>query len=410
MLKAPLKEMAGTVVDAAGNPVAGAEVGLLNMKSFGLHKAVSDSSGHFVCEGPVSPGASFFAVKGDDATASPVEFTGEQTSISLKLVEHGACALSGRILKEDGSPMAGLKVTEDLWQGNAGISIKDTLTNADGRFTFNAQAPGIYSLGANPQGYVPLSLGATTIAASEAHQVGDLTIQAANSSVSGQVLNDKGKPLGGVLVRYNQWIATNTDAGGQFRLGGLPKGKVHLDCSGPGMSMGFDVQSDSEPVSITMHPLPPPEPAGTVSKPFAQFVGLAAPELKIAKWLNSIPYSLAKLRGKVVVLDFWATSCGPCVAAMPDVQKLSLAKPSDVVVIGIDAWGEPTDKVLRVMKEHGVTYPMGLDSVSNGLSVTVNAYPVQGIPTVVVIGRDGKVAGITHDIFEARALALSLAK
>ena len=42
------------------------------------------------------------------------------------------------------------------------------------------------------------------------------------------------------------------------------------------------------------------------------WIGQPAPELPISAWVNSAPLALASLKGKVVVLDFWATSCGPC--------------------------------------------------------------------------------------------------
>ena len=115
-------------------------------------------------------------------------------------------------------------------------------------------------------------------------------------------------------------------------------------------------------------------------------VGTQAPD-----WSLSTPggssVSLSRLRGKVVVLDFWATWCGPCIKAMPDVQKLhEKYKGKKVAVLGVNT-GERDGDPAAFMKDNNYTYGLLLkgDDVAK-------AYKVSSIPTFYVIGKDGKIA------------------
>jgi thiol-disulfide isomerase/thioredoxin len=96
-------------------------------------------------------------------------------------------------------------------------------------------------------------------------------------------------------------------------------------------------------------------------------------------------HSLADYRGQVVVLDFWATWCPPCRAAMPHVQKLyEQYKDRDVAVFGVNV-SESADPI-EFMRTGGYTYPILL----NGDAVAA-AYEVSGIPAFVVIDRAGRL-------------------
>jgi len=97
--------------------------------------------------------------------------------------------------------------------------------------------------------------------------------------------------------------------------------------------------------------------------------------------------SLKDLRGKVVVLDFWATWCGPCREAHPHIQKLyDKYKNDGLVVLGINS--ESKKKVQHYMNENGYTFTNLMDS---NQSVSID-YQVNAIPSVFVINRKGVVA------------------
>jgi len=97
---------------------------------------------------------------------------------------------------------------------------------------------------------------------------------------------------------------------------------------------------------------------------------------------------LSDYRGKVVVLDFWATWCPPCKAEIPDFIKLYSSYKSDgfqMLGISLDEGG--LNDVVPFMKDHGMNYPVAL-----GTEEVVSAYGgIRGIPTTFVIDKKGYV-------------------
>ena len=107
--------------------------------------------------------------------------------------------------------------------------------------------------------------------------------------------------------------------------------------------------------------------------------------------------TLEKLKGKVVVLDFWATWCGPCMLAMPVLQKVHTAyeQSSDVAIIAVNCWerteGKELKERLRIFADtNGYTFPILLADDS-----FPRAYGVQGIPTQFFIDKKG-ILRISH--------------
>ena len=112
-----------------------------------------------------------------------------------------------------------------------------------------------------------------------------------------------------------------------------------------------------------------------------------------AKDLNGAAISPAKYKGRVVLLDFWATWCGPCVGELPNVKatygKLH-AQGFDIVGISLDEDRAALDSFL---KTQDVQWPQLFDGKGWG-SAIANQYGVKAIPFTVLIGRDGKIAAV----------------
>ena len=136
-----------------------------------------------------------------------------------------------------------------------------------------------------------------------------------------------------------------------------------------------------------------------------------APDFKLES-LDGKEVSLADFKGNVVVLDFWATWCGPCRASMPHLQALSADKElagKGLKVVAVDAEEEKGD-VQGFIQKAGYTFAVLLDKDGK----MVKDYGVSGFPTTVVVGRDGTVKnvflGLTPDspkkLDEAVAAAL----
>ncbi len=123
--------------------------------------------------------------------------------------------------------------------------------------------------------------------------------------------------------------------------------------------------------------------------------GAAAPALRV-RTLRGDTLSLAGLRGKVVLVNFWATWCPPCRAEMPGFQRVyDEDKDRGLVVLGLATDDGSQVPVSVFLVERGITYPVAMSTIdTERLFGGVNA-----IPTTFVIDRAGRIRYQVRGIF-----------
>jgi thiol-disulfide isomerase/thioredoxin len=259
--------------------------------------------------------------------------------------------------------------------------------------------PGLDPLGPHPfAGYARLDRDVQSV-----QLAGRDTVTVGNRVLSAYVLE----------VSYDKTVTARTDSGATFSAKRLVidperflvlRDRITVERMHPMLAKPLKIEQVAtydrvqwnapQPASAFVFHAPPGavfvEKLGAVAEPEPEdspLVGKAALDFTLAD-LAGKSKRLSGFKGKVVLIDFWATWCGPCRMEMPEIEKLHARYRADgLVVLGINCSESPT-RAGAFVDKYDYTFPILLDRDG----AVARLYGIDGIPTVVVIDRKGNVA------------------
>jgi len=140
------------------------------------------------------------------------------------------------------------------------------------------------------------------------------------------------------------------------------------------------------------------------SKPVAPEVEAIAPDFELQS-LSGKSVTLSSLRGRPVIVNFWATWCAPCILEMPNLEKFYQRYAGEFEILAVNA-GESEEDVRRFVEKIGVTFPILLDPQIE----TQFLYRVRGLPTTFIVNGDGIIEAVHLGLLSEKQLSGYLAE
>jgi peroxiredoxin len=130
--------------------------------------------------------------------------------------------------------------------------------------------------------------------------------------------------------------------------------------------------------------------------------GKTAPAWKLQRAngpLNSL--SLSDLKGKTVIMDFWSTTCPPCLMEIPILKRVAADyKDKNLVVVGVSVGGDSLEKINAFTKRKKIDYPIVVDVTG----FVANKYKITSLPTMYIINSKGKIVETHSGFFDEKSL------
>lgn len=142
----------------------------------------------------------------------------------------------------------------------------------------------------------------------------------------------------------------------------------------------------------------------------ALWLGSKAPELSIAEWVRGDSVSSFK-PGHTYVVEFWASWCGPCIAAFPHLAEIQSRHSDEVTVIGVNIWEQSTgteraEMVREFVANHPeMRYSVALEDENKMSETWMRPAGRQGIPAAFIVDGEGRIAWIGHPMSMDEPLA-----
>ena len=330
--------VSGRVVDSQGQPVPGAEIYVCLPKTWMFVRPdKADARGNFRLrvpeerqwEGRSRPAGAvevriFARAAGGLVTAQGVDARGGARDIVVRLADHALGQVSGWAVDEDGRGIGNAPVRVYVSLGDLPGCNRIVRTDAHGDLTVDDLWPGLeYSLTTEMKGYTAEGSRALTLAPGEHRQLPDWRLAPARLPLAGMIVDAAGKPVAGATVNAQAQRVdtrpTTSDARGMFRLEGFAEEWMWLSVNYrlPTADM-VRVKAGDEHVLVEL-PAPGNYGGEASDRPehFEATIGQPAPAIRPGAWINVAPLAADTWRAKVVLLDFWAVTCGGCIPNCP---------------------------------------------------------------------------------------------
>ncbi len=385
--------IAGVVRDEIDKPLEGVKLAVLPMSR---GEVTSDSQGRFeVRWDPRRLGSRetvhyLVARLEERHLAAAVEIDEETKTLDVKLKP--GVVFAGKVVDLDGKGISNARIMIMLRVSNWSSSLgRGQVADVEGKFEVRALPLGHkYSLTARAEGYGEKRIEVHTNDAVDNHlDVGRLTLAVADLSVSGLVVDVDDKPVANARVycygEGQQHSSAQTDTDGKFTLEKICEGQIRIMASVSGKTRLYGyIQTEGGATDVKVVISERPSATRYIPKPPPSLGGKAAPDFTLRD-LNGKQVSLSDFKGKVVLLDFWATWCPPCVRAIPHIEALHKKyKDQGLVVIGINH--ERDHAKVKAFAKGQISYIILLDADEQ-----FTEYGVTGIPTAFYIDKEGKI-------------------
>ena len=428
----------GTIVDTSGKAVADAKVFLINVGDWMLmENGTIDSSYENSCPHVNSDHAGRFSLppQKDNFAILVVSNSGTTSITRDQLAQHPALQLEPWA-KLHGTVYVGGKPASkiDVTANSDVITIEDGTqigsrqysftTDQDGHFELPRVSPGPLILKRTMPNHSPGRMWYVSLAKIDVKPGADDNLNLGQGiSITGQLQIPTGKQW---MIRQSRlepkgqphaegWENVEVLPDGQIRADGLQPGDYVLHIAlhefppnnecGWGKLVGEyqkDISITTAESQLNVGTIEPQPIVGPELK-----VGDASPDFTV-QTLDGKTLHLADLKGKTVLLDFWAGWCTPCVEEIPNLVKIKSAYGSDpnFTMIGISL-DENEKELRRFIKLENIDWTQSMVSID---SATVQAYGATAIPAIFLIGPDGRIPRDLRGENLQNAIAIQLAK